>query len=132
MQNFSEAAREFDRAYELDRNLYTQIGKALSYGIRNDKTRALEMLLQIRQMMEERGVNEAEAVYKVAQAYAVLGDRETAVRLLQVSIDSGFFCQPYFVNDPLLENIREEPEYATLMEKARVRREEFRRRFFPA
>ena len=129
-QNFSEAADEFDRAYELDRNLYTRIGKALSLGIRNQKERATSLLLETRQMMEERGVNEAEALYKVAQAYAVLGDKETAISLLERSIESGFFCYPYFVNDPLLENIRNESEFRAPIDKARLRREEFRKRFF--
>jgi DNA-binding winged helix-turn-helix (wHTH) protein len=33
-----------------------------------------------------------EAAYKIAQAYAVLGDKVSAIRLLRRSIESSFFC----------------------------------------
>ena len=42
----------------------------------------------------ERGVGDPEAVYKIAQAYAVLGDKATALRALHRSVESGFFSIP--------------------------------------
>jgi hypothetical protein len=80
--------------------------------------------------VEEQGVSDAEGIYKVAQAYSLLGDRPAALRILRRSIEGGFFCYPYFINDALLENLRAEPEYSTLMEQARQRHEEFKRKFF--
>ena len=75
------------------------------------------------------GVADAEGVYKIAQAFAVLNDKPTALRLLRRSIEGGFVCYPYFTNDPLLDNLRGEVEFAELMERARRRHEDFKRQF---
>ena len=77
-----------------------------------------------------RGVTDAEGIYKVSQAYAVLGDKASALRLLRRSIEGGFFCYPYFVSDPLQETLHGDPAFEQLMELARQRHERFRSRFF--
>ena len=79
--------------------------------------------------MKERGVTDAEAMYKIAQAYALLGDKPAALRMLSQSIKGGFFCYPYIKEDPLLNSIRDQPDYAVLLEIARKSHEEFRSRF---
>jgi hypothetical protein len=75
-------------------------------------------------------VGDAESLYKVAQAYAVLGDRASAILMLHRTIEGGFFPYPYFERDPLLNNIRKEPEFEMLMKEARERHERFRKQFF--
>jgi DNA-binding winged helix-turn-helix (wHTH) protein/TolB-like protein/Flp pilus assembly protein TadD len=129
----NERARDyFKLAYDLEPqpSLYIQSGRALSYAIEGKRLEGIELLRNTERRILERGVSDAEGIYKVAQAYAVLGDREAALRLLKVSIDQGFFCYPYFVNDPLLDGLRGEPLYRELIEKARTRHEEFKRKFF--
>ncbi|HJQ70138.1 MAG TPA: winged helix-turn-helix domain-containing protein [Blastocatellia bacterium] len=128
-----ERAKEyFKRAYELEPHpsLYIQSGRALSYAIEGKTLEGMELLRNTEMRIMERGVSDAEGVYKVAQAYAVLGDRAAALRLLGVSIEQGFFCYPYFITDPLLDSLRGEPAYGELMEKARARHEEFKKKFF--
>ena len=80
--------------------------------------------------ISERGVTDAEGMYKVAQAYAVLGDKASGLRMLRESIGGGFFCYPYFVRDPLLDNLRHESEFQSLMDQALHRHQEFKRAFF--
>ncbi len=126
----AQAVADFDRAYELDPSLYTQIGKALGASLTNDPARGLALLRDTERKLQERGVIEAEGTYKVAQAFALVGDKASALRLLRRSIEGGFFCYPYFINDPLLENLRNEADYASLIETARQRHEAFKRRFF--
>ncbi len=122
----------FKQAYELESqpSMYIQAGRALSYAIEGKKLEGVELLRNTEMRILERGVSDAEGIYKVAQAYAVLGDRASALRLLRMSIDQGFFCYPYFTNDLLLDGLRGEAEYGGLMEKARARHEEFKRKFF--
>jgi DNA-binding winged helix-turn-helix (wHTH) protein/TolB-like protein/Flp pilus assembly protein TadD len=122
----------FKRAYELEPqpSLYIQAGRALSYAIEGKKLEGAELLRNTEMRILERGVSDAEGIYKVAQAYAVLGDHTSALRLLRMSIDQGFFCYPYFINDPLLDSLRNEAEYGALMEKARARHEGFKQKFF--
>lgn len=124
------AAADFDRAFALDASLYTQAGRALSYELAGRKDEGLELLRNTEKRIEASGVNDAEGIYKLAQAYAVLGDKAASLRVLRRSIAGGFFCYPYFTTDPLLQNLRGESEYASLMETARKRHEEFRQKFF--
>ena len=131
LKNYEQAAKDFDRAFEMEPSLLpADVGKALSYSIKHEDARGLKLLHDTENRIEEQGVSDAEGIYKVAQAYAVLGDKVSALHMLRHSIGGGFFCYPYFVRDPLLQNIRNEAEFQTLMSQARQRHEQFRARFF--
>jgi DNA-binding winged helix-turn-helix (wHTH) protein/TolB-like protein/lipopolysaccharide biosynthesis regulator YciM len=136
-KDLQKAATQFDRAYELDENFYTRIGKTISYAIGGQIEQAQQLLRDTRQMIEERQVGDAEGIYKVAQAYALIGDKASALHVLKHSIDGGFFCYPYFVTDPMLASLRGEqgkprgePGWNELMDQARAKHEEFKRAFF--
>jgi DNA-binding winged helix-turn-helix (wHTH) protein/TolB-like protein len=130
-KNPGEAAKQFDHAVELDHSLFqAQIGKALSLGIRQHASGGLAILRQVEAKINQRGVGDPEATYKIAQAYAILGDKASALRVLKHSIESGFFSYPYFLTDPLLNNLRKEPEFSELMTTARQRHEAFANAFF--
>lgn len=130
-KDFAQAAREFNQAYEANRELLqTNIGKALASAIVGQNQPGLMQLRETEKVIAARGVNDAEAIYKIAQAYAVLGDAAAALRVLRRSIEGGFFCYPYFMDDPLLESLRKEKEFATLLTMARNRHENFKKTFF--
>ena len=95
-----------------------------------DNAAGLALLRLTEEKIEKLGVSDAEGIYKVAQAYAVLGDRASSRRMLRRSVEGGFFCYPYFESDPLLNNLRREPEFAEIMAQARERHEQFKARFF--
>jgi serine/threonine protein kinase/TolB-like protein/Tfp pilus assembly protein PilF len=126
-----QAAKDFDRAFEMEPSLLpADVGKALSYSIKHQDALGLKLLHETEDRIEEQGVTDAEGIYKVAQAYAVLGDKASALHMLRHSIGGGFFCYPYFVRDPLLQSIRNEPEFQTLMNQASQRHEQFKAKFF--
>jgi eukaryotic-like serine/threonine-protein kinase len=126
-----EAATDFDRAFKQDPSLMqAAIGKALSYAISKDNAAGLALLRRTEDKIEKLGVSDAEGIYKVAQAYAVLGDRASSLRMLRRSVEGGFFCYPYFESDPLLSNLRKEGGFAEIMAQARERHEQFKARFF--
>lgn len=124
------AMADFDRAYELDPSLYTQIGRSVSFAVGGEGREGLELLKQTEVKMAERGVTDAEAMYKIAQAYAIMGEKSAAMRMLSLSIQGGFFCYPYIKDDPLLENLRGEAGYAAVISQARERYELFKLKFF--
>ncbi len=131
LNNYDQAVKDFDRAFERDPSLLpADVGKALSYSIKHDNAGGLELLRQTEARIEERGVTDPEGIYKVAQAYAVLGDKASALHMLRHSIGGGFFSYPYFVRDPLLQNLRNEPEFQSLMNQALRRHEQFKATFF--
>jgi len=60
----------------------------------------------------------------------VLGDPASAIRVLAISIEKGFFAFPYFSRDPLLARLHNERDFSRLIDKARTRHEAFRKAFF--
>jgi TolB-like protein len=95
LNNFEQAAQDFDRAFERDPSLLpATVGKALSDSVRHDNAAGVKLLGETESKIEERGVSDAEGIYKVAQAYAVLGDKSSALHMLRHSIGGGFFCYP--------------------------------------
>jgi serine/threonine protein kinase/TolB-like protein len=131
LNNRDQAAADFDRAYARDSSLLpAMVGKALSYSIKHDNADGLKLLQQTEDKIEERGVTDPEGIYKVAEAYAVLGDKTSALHMLRHSIGGGFFCYPYFERDPLLQSLRGEPEFQSLINQARQRHEQFKTAFF--
>jgi len=88
-------------------------------------TQAGELLRGTQAQITKNGVTDAEAIYKVAEAYSARGDKSSALRVLRRSVEDGFFCCPYFTRDPLLDPLRCEPEFSELLHNARHRHEEF-------
>jgi DNA-binding winged helix-turn-helix (wHTH) protein/TolB-like protein len=125
------AARDFDRAHELDPALLqAQVGKALSYGISAQRAKGLTILHEAEDRIRARGVGDSEAIYKIAQAYAVLGDNVSALRVLRSSIENGFFAYPYFMIDPLVDGLRNNGEFIGMMKVAKQRHDAFQVEFF--
>jgi DNA-binding winged helix-turn-helix (wHTH) protein/TolB-like protein len=129
-KDFERASKDFDRAYEIDPTLYAQIGKALSDSIANRDADGLRILYGLESKIAERGGGEPEALYKIAQAYAVLGDKASALRMLRRSVESGFFSYPYMATDPLLNGLRSDVAFGQTLEAAHQRSEAFRETFF--
>jgi serine/threonine protein kinase/TolB-like protein/Flp pilus assembly protein TadD len=126
-----EGATDFNHAFEQDSSLMqAAIGKALSYSITHDNAAGLALLRQTEGKIEKLGVSDAEGIYKVAQAYAVLGDKASSLRMLRRSVDGGFFCYPYFESDPLLNNLRTDREFVDIVLQARQRYQLFKARSF--
>jgi hypothetical protein len=60
----------------------------------------------------------------------VLGEQISAVRVLHMSVEAGFFCYPYLSQDPLLKELHGRPEFDQVLNVARQRHEAFKRSFF--
>lgn len=126
-----QAKLDFDRAWILQPSLLpARVGRALSQSIAGQRDAALKTLGDTEDEMEARGVSDAESMFKISQAYAVLGDKHAALHALSHTIDGGFFCYACFVSDPLLAGIRGEPEFQRLIEQARQRQDQFKAQFF--
>jgi DNA-binding winged helix-turn-helix (wHTH) protein/TolB-like protein len=129
-RHMERASKDFERAYQLHPSLYAQIGKALNEAIMHREANGLEILRTVEGKIKERGVGDPEAVYKVAQAYAVLQDKVSALRALRNSVESGFFAYPYLASDPLLTGLHDDPEFGRILEAAHQRHQAFKTRFF--
>jgi DNA-binding winged helix-turn-helix (wHTH) protein/TolB-like protein/Flp pilus assembly protein TadD len=122
LRDTARAVEEFDRAYALNSALsHARVGRALACALRNQNDQGLTLMKDT----ERSGGNDGEMLYKMAQAYAQLGDRESALRLLRKAIELNFCPYTYFARDPMLEPVRREPGYSVAMELARQRQQTF-------
>jgi tetratricopeptide (TPR) repeat protein len=129
--NTRAAQADFDHSFAMDSSLLQAIiGKAISLGIQQDNNAAAAILQELEAKINERGLVDPEAMYKIAQAYTTIGDKKSGIRWLRRSIEDGFFPYPYLATDPLLTPIRNESEYPVLIEIARKRRDRFKTLFF--
>src|SRR5262249_52126438 len=99
------------------------------FGIRQERPKGLDILRETEAKVDRRGVGDPEAIYKIAQAYAVLGDKSSALRVLARSVGDGFFSYPYIVSYPLLNSLHNYPKFNPILASARERHEKFRRAF---
>ncbi len=67
--------------------------------------------------------------YKLAQLYAMAGDKELALKTLQMTVDRGFFPMNYFLNDPALKSIQNTDEFSKIVKQATKRHEAFAEKF---
>jgi hypothetical protein len=59
------------------------------------------------------------AQYDVACAYALLGDEDAALTWLADAAHNGFPCHSFFETDPLLESVRAQKRFVTLVDELR-------------
>lgn len=67
--------------------------------------------------------------YGLGTAYAQLGEPAEAVRWLRAAAETGFPCYPWYARDPLLDPIREHPEFHGFIEQLRRQHQATSRRY---
>ncbi len=65
--------------------------------------------------------------YSLGAAFAQLGDARESVKWLERAAESGFPCLPWFERDTLLEPVRRDPAFVTLLDRLRTAQERARK-----
>ena len=60
------------------------------------------------------------ALYQLATAYALVGDKEKALTALNYVADNGFPNYPFFKDDPLLVSLHDYPPYNELLNRLKI------------
>jgi DNA-binding winged helix-turn-helix (wHTH) protein/TolB-like protein/tetratricopeptide (TPR) repeat protein len=121
----------FNRAIQKDGSLFPAIvGSAMSLGLTGNRSAGIKLLADTEKSVKEHGVRDPEGIYKLAQAYALLENREGALRMFRQSVEGGFFCYPYFSNDRLLSKLASDAQFQAILDESRRRHETFRQHFF--
>jgi hypothetical protein len=114
--NFEEARRRFLAALELDPRVPEALnGVGVTYRMRNDLPAALGWYKRALAVDPDFG----DAYYNMACVYALQGERELALRYLQIAALNGYASAEGIDADPDLGALREEPAYRALV-KARL------------
>jgi hypothetical protein len=87
--------------------------------------------LQSTQEWEKKDLHDSEMIYRIAGNYSLLGDTAGCARVLEKSINSGFFCYDFMFNDPFLDPVRDDPKIQELLIVAKEKHEAFKKKYFP-
>lgn len=124
--NVERAFTIFDSCKAIDpSNIWTLFGQAYKLATQKDISGAQKVIGEL----EARGIVDAEMAYRFTHFYALIGDKEKALKSLRQSVDGGFFSYPYISTDPLLENIRGTKEFQEILASVKQRHEAFKQRF---
>src|SRR5216684_646704 len=64
--------------------------------------------------------------YAVGSAYALMNNPQQALNWLQTAADDGFPCYPMFENDPLLNNLRNDPHFIEFLAQQKRQWDQYR------
>lgn len=67
--------------------------------------------------------------YSLGATYAQLGDAPKALHWLEQSVSSGFPCYPWFARDPLLQPLRDDARFKSMLERLRIQNDSWTRRY---
>jgi len=120
------ALKLLNRALELEpEGMFAAASSIYKSIIEGDTLSALNIFLEREAKNPPRG----EAYYYDANDAIFFGYTEGALRALRRAVDLGYFNYPFMSTDPVLDPVRNEPEFQEILEDARVRHEAFKRRF---
>jgi tetratricopeptide (TPR) repeat protein len=94
-----------------------------------------EALAALRQLERTRvglRVPDGEFTFKMGEAYALLGQRETALDVLSRAFAQGFGCSRWYAESPFLGNLRQMPRWRALAVHVQERQQLFEGRFPPS
>ena len=104
-------------------NFFFQLGRFYGQSLRRNRDAALVCVSDELKTAASSDLNYA---WIMSQGYALIDEKQQALQWLSVAVERGFINFPLLSHlDPFLENIRKEPEFASLMESTRERWEAF-------
>jgi Flp pilus assembly protein TadD len=128
----SDRLKEANRRFEILKSASSTNGEDWSdTGVRLLRVRQLDRaIVALRQAVDHLGESGTTAMYNLACAYSLNGDRASALQWLEKSINSGFDQRDKINQDPDLNAIRREArfgELAKLADELTLQREEWSR-----
>ncbi len=120
-------AKRFDEAVGVSEELlhrapedpFTRIAAMWRFGAEGDRSRFNEMLTK---GVEDTATHDLQYASWVAEAFALLGDPEGAVKWMNIAIERGYAAYPYIANhDWFFDRVRTDPRFEAMMERMRLK-----------
>jgi tetratricopeptide (TPR) repeat protein len=119
MEKYDEAIRDFDRVIDLgERHWEVYFGRAFSYFYKEEYEQAIEDFLESTEVHPAHPENST-SFYNIACAYALMGDKDRALRYLKRSVEKGFDDFEHMQEDEDLKILRGDPRFEDMLHHGR-------------
>jgi tetratricopeptide (TPR) repeat protein len=108
---FSEAITVLQRAKQIDANQYVLGALGESYALSGNRTEALAVLAQLKEMSKQRYVSP----HCIAMIYAGLGDKDQAFEWLNKALEARSEHLTWLKVDARMNPLRSDPRFAEMM-----------------
>ncbi len=126
-ENNELAIQQFNKVLTIDADgiwgLISQVYLAVIY---DDKPAGLAALTK----MVDTNIVDAENYYYFSDFYALLGEEQSSLNMLEKAVNTGYFNYPHISKNQSFNIIQDSPQYIAILEKAKRRHNAFREQFF--
>jgi adenylate cyclase len=99
-----------------------QIPIFIYYGLTGDKSSALKAVTP--ELEAEALYGASQTTMFIAQGYALIGEKEKSLSLLNSAVSRGFLAHDFLAyHNPLFESLRKEPEFSDLLDRIKKEKE---------
>jgi serine/threonine protein kinase/Tfp pilus assembly protein PilF len=112
---------------ESDSSSYTfNLVKAYLFHLSGRHQEAIKCVHRI----EDNKPYDGEILFDIASLYGFMGDYENCVRVLNQAVNGGFYNYPFFLIDPFLDPVRDDPEFNEVLALAKEKHEAFKQIYY--
>ncbi len=86
--------------------------------------------LHVLDRWEQTNPYDSEIIFFISRLYCLHSNKEKGLRLLRKAVESGFYCYPFFLIDPFLDSVRDDPEFQEVLTLAKKKHEAFKQKYF--
>jgi len=120
---YEEAKSILIKLTENDTSDFWKLDSTASLAIvNNDTEKGISALKQL----ESINMNDSEPLFYWGSLYAMLGDKQGALRFLKRAVRQGYYNYPYFMNSSFLDPIRDTQEFQKIVIEVKKKHEEFK------
>lgn len=125
-----ESRRALSPAFETaPSDLFARLSQALLAALDGRPEESKILLRQLSLQRGKLGAGDGEVSYKLAQLFALVGERQEAAAQVELAVEQGFFCAACLAGEPLFADLVGEAVYRTALARARARHAAFGARF---
>lgn len=89
-----------------------------------------EMAKQYAQRLEDAKPYDGEIKYGLACLFGYIDDQKKCIKYLNNAVKGGFYNYPFFLIDPFLDSVRNDPEFHEVLALAKEKHEDFKQKYF--
>ena len=125
-ENNELALQQFNKVLAIDANgIWGLIAQVYIAVIGNDKPTALIALTK----MVDTNIVDAENYYYFSDFYAMLGEEQSCLDMLERAVNTGYFNYPHISQNQSFDFIQNNPRFIAALKKAKQRHDSFRDKF---